>query len=268
MPVTDSVDSGAYDVAAQRSSPIPRDWRLIARASSRPCSKTTCSSDSSSHASVSGRTATCSNSARGLGAAQVDHDDTTTAAPDGLHLLAHPWRRDQRCRARPPGWRRSRAGTRCGPGPGSGPSWGGRRAAGWPRSGCSRPGSRRCRRGACRSPARSPAPRGCGSRRTRSGCRSTTRCPRRRRRRRPRPAGVRRPRAPRPTRPARRCRPACVASGCSTRSGSFWTSVMAMPLGQAKPRLRRVVVVGAELERGRPSSTVATRPHDASQMRQ
>ena len=56
-------------------------------------------------------------------------------------------------------------------------------------------------------------------------------------------------------------------SGCSTRSGSFWTPVIAMPLGQALPRESGWSSSGRSWI-SRPSSTVATIPQSGSQMRQ
>ena len=52
-----------------------------------------------------------------------------------------------------------------------------------------------------------------------------------------------------------------------TRSGSFWTSVNAMPFWQAKPAESGWSLSGRRAVR-RPSSTVATMPHSGSQIRQ
>ncbi len=56
-------------------------------------------------------------------------------------------------------------------------------------------------------------------------------------------------------------------SGCRTRSGSFWTSVIAMPLGQANPAESGWSGSGRSFAR-RPSETVATIPQSGSQTRQ
>ena len=55
-------------------------------------------------------------------------------------------------------------------------------------------------------------------------------------------------------------------NGCSTRSGSFCTSVNAMPLGHANPR--ESGWSGRAARTSRPSSTVAMSPHSGSQIRQ
>ena len=52
-----------------------------------------------------------------------------------------------------------------------------------------------------------------------------------------------------------------------TRSGSFWTSVIAIPFGQANPRESGCSASGRSLVT-RPSSTVATMPQSGSQIRQ
>ena len=56
-------------------------------------------------------------------------------------------------------------------------------------------------------------------------------------------------------------------NGCRTRSGSFWTSLIAIPFGQAKPAESGCSGSGRTLVR-RPSSTVATMPQSGSQIRQ
>ena len=56
-------------------------------------------------------------------------------------------------------------------------------------------------------------------------------------------------------------------SGCRTRSGSLWTSVIAIPFGQAKPFDSGCSPSGRSLV-SFPSSTVATIPQSGSQMRQ
>ncbi len=55
--------------------------------------------------------------------------------------------------------------------------------------------------------------------------------------------------------------------GWSTRSGSFWTSVIAIPFGQAKPFDSGCSLSGRSFVT-LPSSTVATMPHSGSQIRQ
>ena len=55
--------------------------------------------------------------------------------------------------------------------------------------------------------------------------------------------------------------------GCRSRSGSFWISVIAIPLGQAKPRESGCSASGRSFVT-RPSSTVATIPQSGSQIRQ
>src|SRR4051812_3334534 len=56
-------------------------------------------------------------------------------------------------------------------------------------------------------------------------------------------------------------------SGCSTRSGEFCTSVIAIPFGQAYPCDSGCCGSGRSCDT-RPSETVATSPQWASQMRQ
>ena len=56
-------------------------------------------------------------------------------------------------------------------------------------------------------------------------------------------------------------------SGCSTRSGSFWTSAIAIPFGQANPAESGCSGSGRTLV-SFPSSTVATMPQSGSQIRQ
>src|SRR5438270_95778 len=56
-------------------------------------------------------------------------------------------------------------------------------------------------------------------------------------------------------------------SGYSTRSGSFCTSAMAMPLAQQKP-FECGFSLSARSDTSLPSSTVATIPHSGSQIRQ
>ena len=56
-------------------------------------------------------------------------------------------------------------------------------------------------------------------------------------------------------------------SGCVTRSGSFCTSVIAMPFGQASPCDSGWSLSGRSFVTT-PSSTVATMPQAASQIRQ
>ncbi len=56
-------------------------------------------------------------------------------------------------------------------------------------------------------------------------------------------------------------------SGVVTRSGSFCTSVKAMPFWQANPADNGWSLSGRSAT-SRPSSTVATMPHSGSQMRQ
>ena len=56
-------------------------------------------------------------------------------------------------------------------------------------------------------------------------------------------------------------------SGCSTRSGSFWTSAIAIPFGQANPCESGCSASGRSFT-SFPSSTVATIPHSGSQIRQ
>jgi hypothetical protein len=56
-------------------------------------------------------------------------------------------------------------------------------------------------------------------------------------------------------------------SGWSTRSGSFWTSAIAIPLGHAYPRESGLSGSGRSFTTF-PSSTVATIPHSGSQIRQ
>ena len=56
-------------------------------------------------------------------------------------------------------------------------------------------------------------------------------------------------------------------NGCRTRSGSFWTSVIAIPLGQAKPAESGWSGSGRTLVSS-PSMTVATMPQSGSQIRQ
>ena len=64
----------------RRSASTPVDCCSIATRSSRPSANTTCSSDSSSHASESGRTGDVLVSARGLGAPRVDHHHPAAAS--------------------------------------------------------------------------------------------------------------------------------------------------------------------------------------------
>src|SRR5438309_10262016 len=61
--------------------------------------------------------------------------------------------------------------------------------------------------------------------------------------------------------------PPTLLRGNRMRSGSFWTSAMAMPLVQQNP-FECGLSLSARSEISFPSSTVATRPHNGSQMRQ
>ena len=56
-------------------------------------------------------------------------------------------------------------------------------------------------------------------------------------------------------------------SGCKTRSGSFWTSVIAIPFGHAKPAESGCSRSGRSFVSS-PSVTVATMPQSGSQIRQ
>ena len=60
---------------------------------------------------------------------------------------------------------------------------------------------------------------------------------------------------------------ALARSGWRTRSGSFWTSVIAIPFGQAKPFESGWSASGRSFD-SLPSSTVATIPQSGSQTRQ
>src|SRR3954454_7821386 len=61
--------------------------------------------------------------------------------------------------------------------------------------------------------------------------------------------------------------PGVLRSGCSTRSGAFCTSVIAIPFGHAYPCESGCAGSGRSRST-RPPSTVATSPQCASQMRQ
>ena len=228
-----SVASGGCWAAAARRAPAPVVARASASSSARSSSKTTCRQREQQPGVAVRADGHVLVRARGLGAPRVDHDHAPAAADDRVELVAHTRRREHRPvrdqRVGPE--HEQEAPCAAGRGWGSPPAI--RRAARWRRTGWRRPARTRSSSAAC--PTRVEEALDPQRVRVREGGR-VPHVPAQRRRA---VAVEDRPQAGADV--VERVVPGHahegpigrLRSGCVTRSGSFCTSSIAMPLGQA-----------------------------------